>query len=277
MAESLPIVSEASALAHELDAERNDFSQSLQKLRTLDGTELAQSGAMGERAIRWVSEGDAMALQFEKKVDEKFDPSIRKQMEALAELRHLRDEIKAPATTFRSSAKPIIGAYSLEVKRKVDAEAARIAAEQRAQQAAEQKLRDEEAERLRQEAEALAEQGHTEEAQERVAAAEAVESAPPPPIVVSAQSVAPPKVDAGRVVYWRRIVNPLLFLNWVLKLPPSSISVAPRMNQGNETVIKCFGFTITVSFDTSFKSKDESADIPGVVVARDYETRQKRR
>jgi hypothetical protein len=266
---------EAKALAVEIQPARSGFEKALLTLNDLNGAELAQAGRLGERRIEWVKLIDQQAAEWFKKVGERLAPGKKKAYDAWKAWTRLEDEMTAPARTIRERARPIIGQYQLELTRQSEAQAAQLREEQRKADEEQRRDHEEEAARIRAEAERLDAQGDTAAAEEKLLEAEYVETQPIVPVAVTAEQVARPKVDAGRLVYWRRLVNAHLFLHWVTKEHPR-LPVRNGPDDSNEHVIEGYGWTLTLKFDASWKSKDGSVDIPGIAVTRGYEARNAR-
>jgi hypothetical protein len=272
MAATPVATNEATALVREIQPERTEFEKHLSTLRTLDGTELAQAGRLGQHRIAWVKDLDTKAAEWTIAVTTRLAPGKKKAYDAWKEWTRLEEELVAPAKAIREKARPLIGQYQLELNRQAEVEAARLREEQRKAEEEQRRAQEEEAARLRAEAEKLVAEGDTAAADEKQLEAEFVASQPIVPVAVTAQQVARPKVDQGHVVYWRRLVNPHLFLNWVIReIPVKALRILPRPDDSSETVVEAYDWTLTLKFGNSWKTKDATADMPGIVITKGYQ------
>lgn len=277
MAASPVVPDEATALVTEIQPERTAFEQHLATLTNLDGTELAQAGRLGQRKMDWVRDLIIKANDWRGAVTTRLAPGKKKAYDAWKEWTRLEEELTTPAKIILDQARTLIGQYQLELNHQAEAEAARLRAEQRRTEEEMRQAQEEEAERLRREAEKLSAQGEDAAAEEKQLEAQFVESQPVVPVAVTAAQVAPPRIDAGRVVYFRRLVNPALFLNWVLReVPAKALRILDRADDSSETTIEAYGWSLILRFDPSWKSKDATADIPGITVKQGYESRMVR-
>lgn len=268
-----PIVpEEAQLVVHETRQENLEYEKYLVKLTAINGADLVAAGRLGQRQIDWVKELDSRAAVRVVEVKNRLAPTRQKLHEAWQEFCRLEDDLTAPARAILEKTKSIKQQYKLEGDRLAEIDAARLREEQRRAAEEQRQLQEEEAQRLRAEADKLTAQGEEAAAEEKQLEAEFIATQPIVPIAITARQIAAPKVDQGHVVYWRRVINWQLFLNWVLKLPSQTMTLAPRADDSNETVLRGLDFTIAIKFGSSWKTKGDGADIPGVIPTKSYQS-----